>query len=243
MLQIITSTACPNDTYFRVGDVEPELNGSTLTIYDGTGARRSWGAPGITSTIVLQSEDLTAIHVGFYHKHGGGQFWRYYRHEQQVTWAQLSDEERTRVLDAYENKCAPSWAKSPGKLRTSYMKPTIQTRTSYKLVRIVDNRYYSIFDGETEYVLGKRLAEKAIEEHGGGYYSYPTVQGVINRFHAGTLFPERCYQQAMTLALLECEISGSMVEYPSEKIASTYLRPIGEIQRFEYTPAGIKEAC
>jgi hypothetical protein len=241
-LQIIVSTDVPDSTYFTTGSAEPDLDSNALTIYDGTGTRRSsWGQPGVTSTIVYQSGDLVSIHVGFFHKHGGGQFWRYYRltdgRWRQVTWAQLSDEDRQCVLTAYGEHRAPSFAKVPGKLRTEHKKPEMKTMTTYKLVQIIDGRYYSVYDGDTEYVMGKRLAEKAVDEHGGGYYSYPSEQGVEKRFYNGSLFPERCYQQSMQLALIECEISGTILNYQGKKYASTYIRPMRELKQFEYTPA------
>jgi hypothetical protein len=252
MLKIITDGFnSPDDTYFNTKAAQPELERDeqgeqVLNLVNGQGTRRSsWGAPGVTSTIVLHTDDLVAIHVGYYHKHGGGQFWRYYRNDgsqwQEVSWPKLSDEDRQRVLDAYEDR-APSYAKVPGKLRTSYAKPTGKTYTTYKLVEVVDGKYYGVYDGKTEYVLGKRMAEKAVEDHGGGYYSYPSAEGVEATFHAGTLFPRRCYEDAMTLALIECEISGTIINYDGRKYASTYIKPVKEIKRFNYTPAK-KEAC
>lgn len=241
MLQITISHNVPDDTYFRTGSVEPDLENDSLTLYDGNGTRRSsWGDPGVTSTDVLNADDLAAIHVGYHHKHGGGQFWRYYRFDgtqwEQVTWAQLSDEDRQRILIAYEDR-APSWAKVPGKLRTNYQKPTLKTYTTYKIVEVVDGRYYSVYDGKTEYKMGVRLAEKAVSEHGGGYYSYPTTEGVEARFDDRTLFPRHCYQDPMVLAVIECEISGTIIDYEGYKYSSTYIRPLKELKRFDYTPA------
>lgn len=241
----------PDSTYFRTSDAEPELErdeqgNQILKLVNGTGTRRSsWGEPGVHSSVILDTENLVAIHVGFFHKHGGSQFWRYYRYDgqrwKQVTWAPLSDEDRERVLIACEDR-APAWAKTPGKLRTSYIKPTSNQHTTYKIVEVVDGRYYSVFDGKTEYIMGRRLAERAVSEHGGGYYSYPTVDGVEARFNEGSLFPRRCYDDPMALALIECEISGTILEYDTGKFASTYLRFVRVLKQFNYTPA-IRKAC
>jgi hypothetical protein len=246
MLQIITSTGVPDGTYFRVSSAEPVLKDDTLTIYDGQGHRRSsWGAPGVTSTVLLNTDNLVAVHVGFFHKHGGGQFYRYYRQNgawQQVIWAKLSDDERVSVLSAYEDR-APNWAKFPGKLRIEREIPMLNSRTTYKLVELVDNtRLFSVFDGKTEYVMGKRMVERAVAEHGGGYYSYPSIEGVEQRFNNGSIFPQRCYRDPMTLVLIECEISGTILEYENGKLASTYLKPVKIVKQFDYTPA-LQEAC
>lgn len=253
MLQIIPNAyQCPDDTYFNTKDAQPELeqgeqDNPVLKLVNGQGTRRSsWGAPGVTSTVVLNVDDLVAIHIGFYHKHGGGQFWRYYRWNgeewQEARWPKLSDLERERVSIAYGDR-APSFAKSPGKLRTSYAKPSVNTRTTYKIVELVDDtRLFSVFDGKTEYVIGKRMVERAVAEHGGGYYSYPSIEGVEQRFNTRKLFPERCYGDPMKLALIECEISGTILEYENGKLASTYLKLVRIVKQFDYTPA-LKEAC
>ncbi len=251
MLQIIThGYTSPDSTYFRVASAQPELEQDehgvqVLKLVNGTGTRRSsWGEPGVTSTVLLNADDLAAIHVGFFHKHGGGQFYRYYAYTgeawEQVTWQKLSDADRERVLNTYEDR-APSFAKVPGKVRTSYARPSSPVRTTYKLVEMVDSRYFSVYSPETEYVMGKRLMEKAVTQHGGGYYSYPTAEGVEVRFSEGTLFPGRCYDESMELALIECEVSGTIIEYGG-KLASTYLRPVKVLKTFSYASAR-KVAC
>lgn len=253
---------CPDNTYFTTGDVQPELvlteeGEQLLKLMNGQGQRRSWGTPTVTSTVILESEDIVSIHTGYNTKHGGGQFWRHYQFNTQqdrwvrVRWADLADADRQRILIAYEDR-APNWAKAPGKTRDQYRLPTLTVKTSYKLVLVTkDGRYLSVYayikgtnsdPKEIEYVLGKRLIEKAVSEHGGGYYSYPTPDRVFELFHEGKLFPKTCYEYPMTLALLECEISGTLIEYTNGKVASTYLRPIREIQRFDYMPPLQQEA-
>lgn len=262
-LTITRSNDVPNSTYFTTGSAEPTLDGDVLTIYAGDGRRRSgWGAPGVTSTVVLERDDLVAIHVGFHHKHGGGQFWRYYRPVEgawtQVQWAQLADEDRSHVLAAATHG-APLWAKAPGKLRAEKKAPVIETRIAYKIVRVSDDRMVSAYDGETEYVIGKRVAERAQADHRGGYYSYPSAEGVAERFWSGSLLPERCYEPGAQYALLEVEIGGTTVVYGGDeywddvrgmylespvKWASTYLRPVRILETFEYLPTtDEKEAC
>ena len=254
MLNIQIATDIPDTTYFRATDCEPKLSadGQTLTIYDGHGRSRGWGRPSVTSTIVLESDNLVTIHTGFSHKHRGGQFWRYYQPAEggawrRVEWAQLDDATRQSVLDAYQAH-APAWAKAPGKLRANYKAPTIETRTTYKLVEIyADGTMHSVYDAAVEYVLGKRLAERALDGHGGGYYSYTSGDGVKAELRDGELWPSHIDLRGRTLALIECEISGTIIEYGYydydtdeyivRKLASTYLRPARVIETLTYQSA------
>lgn len=238
----------PDSTYFRTGAAQPELEQDeygqqVLKLVNGTGTFRSWGAPRVTSRVVLADDDLIAIHVGFTHKHRGGQFWRYYRpdedgvwHEQK--WKPLPDETKERILAAYQTH-APDWAKVPGKLSKEYGRANFQVQTSYKLVELTDDgRLVNLRDGQTEYILGKRLAERAISEHRGGYYSYPDLDSIWELFTSRKMFGKTSsvYTRDMTLALLRCEISGHIEYYGNGKWASTYIRPLEVLNYYSYTP-------
>lgn len=246
-MKILTSANVPDSTYFRTGDAEPTINeDGSITLYDGNGTSRSWGRPGITSTIVHEDCDLVVIHVGFHHKHGGGQFWRYYTTDgtetRQVTWASLPDVTRQIVLDAYQAK-APSWAKAPGKLRANYAKPTNRKQTSYKLVAVENDEMRSLYNGE-EYVIGKRKAEAVGSRagnadwysdsvvHDGGYYSHPTAAQVKALWESGSLVPADKAEGVTQVALLECEIWGRVVKFPNGKLASTYLTPTRIVEQW-----------
>ena len=244
-MKIQFSTDIPDGTYFRTGDAEPTINDDgSLTVYDGEGTRRSWGKPGVTSTVVVEDCDLVAVHVGFHHKHGGGQFWRYYTTDgtqtTQVTWASLPDVIRQKVLDAFSK--APGWAKVPGKLRTSYTKVTDKKRTSYKLVSVENNELRSLYSGEN-YVIGKRMAEAVSPRagandwgdiiHDGGYYSHPTPEQVVALWNNGSLVPASKTEDVAEVALLECEIYGRIVNFPNGKIASTYLTPVRIVDQWQ----------
>lgn len=113
---------CPDNTYFRTGDVEPDVKGDTLVIYSGEGERRGWGRPGNHTYVVYNDYRLTSVVVGFYHKHGGGQFWRHYVDGQQKTWSQLHEEDQSAILEAAE-KDAPSFANVPGILKSKKARP------------------------------------------------------------------------------------------------------------------------
>lgn len=236
-MKININTNIPDSTYFAMSDVTPEIDSDgNITIYSGKGKSRSWGAPQVTSTVVLEDCDLVAIHVGFSHKHRGGQGWHYFTTDGQttrkVTWAQLPDETRQRILNN-ENK-APRWAKTPGKLKSQAIKPAAKMQTAYKLVRVDGDKLISLYDGEVEYKLGKRLAQKAADDHQGGWYSHPSVEQVKSLLGGGNLVPSRCLSQGMTLAMLRCEIGGTIIDYPNGKKASTYLTPVEVIEQIAY---------
>ncbi len=40
-------------------------------------------------------------------------------------------------------------------------------------------KYYSIYDGKTEYILGQTLHQEAEDNHKGGFYVYKNVDEVI----------------------------------------------------------------
>lgn len=235
--------------YILRHDVDPDLEGETLTHYYGRDKKHGYF---IESIVILTTDDLSCILTSYYTRHSRGQFYSYYQKNDEVwsevSWAKLADPDRHRLLLAYEDR-APEWAKVPGKLRDQYKKPVMQTYTTYKIVEVRDGQYYSLFDGKTEYILGKRLAEKAITDHQGGYYSYPDPLKVEHLFHAGLLV--RFKDRPMTATLLECEISGHIEHYDDQgqpmtndpyrratpqKIASTYIRPMKVIKTIEYLP-------
>lgn len=244
-MNIHESNNVPDGTYFRTGDAEPTVNDDgSITCYDGKGSRRGWGQPQVTSTVIYDEDDLVAIHVGFSHKHGGGQFWRYYttdgKNTSQLTWAQLPDEARQRVLDAAKSK-APSWAKEPGKLRSQYVKPSTRKMTTYKIVRQLEDGLVSLYDGTT-YAIGKRLAEAVhgyVNDfgdsiHRGGYYSHPNPEQVKALLAQGNLVPSGLLEHGVTLALIECEIGGKIVRYPNGKLCSSYLTPTRILETIAY---------
>lgn len=229
MYTIRTSDNIPDSTYFRSSDVAPGFDGQTITLYAGKGSRRSWGAPQVWSSVVVETDNFVAVHVGFSHKHRGGQQWHYYLDGERVTWQKLSDELRTLVLDN-EHK-APRWAKPPGKLRAEHKKPSQRTQIAYKLVKVEGDRMLSLYDGETEYTIGKRLAQRAQDNHGGGYYAYPSAEGTKAAWANETLVPRECRRGVEILALLEVEIGGTVIDYGG-KMAATYLTPVKLLETF-----------
>lgn len=226
-MRIQTSSEVPDSTYFRVASAEPSIcpDGS-LTIYNGEGTRRSsWGAPGVTSTVVYETETFAVVHVGFHHKHGGGQFWRYYLtngETKAVTWASLDDDTRRAIL---ASRKAPSWAKVPGKLRSEYVKPEQVKReggeTYFKAVAMDGERLVSIFDGRTEYVIGQTLVEPVRKGHGGGFYVYASqVQA-----EEADVPPDSMLRRAPR-AIIRVRAEGQYTRYDNGKIAFSRVTPL-----------------
>lgn len=233
-MRIITSSDVPDSTYFRNEDAAPVVNADgSLTIFNGQGTRRSsWGAPGVTSTVVYETEGFAAIHVGYHHKHRGGQFWRYYaatdESVQAVTWASLDDETRAAILAAAGRK-APSWAKSPGKLRAEYVKPSEGRREGgehyYKAVAVDGERLLSIFDGRTEYRLGETLVEPVRKGHGGGFYVYPSLADALE-----VDVPSNSALRRAPRAIIRVRAEGQYTRYDNGKLAFSRVTPLEVVQ-------------
>lgn len=222
----------PDSTYFGVSNVSPYVDGDRITIYNGEGRRRGWGKPGVSSRIVFESLDLISIHVGFYHKHGGGQFWRHYSLNgeiEQVEWKSLNDDLRQAILNEYDK--LPSWINPPGKLRSQYVSssPKKSGFKAYKIVRIEDDTYVSLYD-DTTYEIGRTKVQSARDNHRGGYYVYGDFDTIRQRYETGSL-------TGVTLkgehAILLCECWGNRIAYENGKIAVTYCKPIEEVARFD----------
>ncbi len=251
-LEIVWDDDIPDTTYFRLSDVSPQLEKNVLTIYDGEGSRRSWGRPAVWSTVVVESSDLVAVHVGFRHKHRGGQGWFYYCPSPEtgewtrVTWAQLSDDDRERVLAAYQER-APQWAKEPGRLRRATLSARENGFVALKVLALdEEGRLHSLYDPKFTYELGKTYREKAQPYHWGGFYAHlaPTAEELIQEFLGGGVYQK---PDDGEYALIEGEFWGRKVFYTRgghtilgnpawwddvKKIATTYFRPKRVLVRF-----------
>ncbi len=246
-LRVVWDDSVPDTTYFTLSDVAPRLKSNVLTLYDGEGTRRHWGRPAVWSTVVLESPDLVAVHVGFAHKHRGGQGWFYYRPSPEtgewtrVTWASLSTEERQRVLEAYEER-APSWAKVPGKIGRK--SPRQNGFVALKVVRIREEKFVSLYDPLIEYEIGRTYREKAQPHHGGGYYAHlsTTPEELLEKFIQGGVYTR---PDDGEYAVIESEFWGRRVYYDAggnvvsfapwctpKKVATTYFRPKRVLVRF-----------
>lgn len=247
-LQIVQASNVLNASWLNRKMLEPTLlqnaDGLWVLTVRRQGEHSKFEVPYIGSEIVLADPELglVVVLVGYHgsatEKYGRlgymtqkGQFYRYYMQLSvgswiQVEWRTLNDELRSLIISTVEEQ-GPKWAKTPGKLQSERKQPSKPvTMTSYKVVRLLDERYYSLYDPTVEYVLGARMKQPAKPKHGGGFYSYPTLE-------MGTEFLADCAEcipfhtdiATSQLALLECEIGGRMINY-GHKMASTYLCPV-----------------
>lgn len=247
-LQIVQSSDVLKESWLERPMLEPTLaqntDGLWILSVRRQGEHSKFEVPYIGSEIILADPELglVVVLVGYHgsvtEKYGRlgymtqkGQFYRYYRQEsdgswKQVKWAKLNDALRLFIILTVEES-GPKWARKPGKLADERGTPTKPvTMTTYKVVRLINERYYSLYDPTVEYVLGERMKEPAKPKHGGGFYSYPTLE-------MGTTYLEDCIEsipfhgeiETPQLALLSVEIGGKLINY-GHKMCSTYLRPL-----------------
>lgn len=253
--QIVESHEVITEEWPHRGDVEPALDQNAegvfvLTVHN-QGEHGKFEVPYIGSFVVHADDELAVILTGYHgtepsgpkkHRHTArGQFYRFYQRIdegtwQRVEWRRLDEKTREIALGAWKSN-APEWARCPGKLTAEYAKPTRRVKTTtYKIVRVIDERYYSVFDSRVEWIIGECRTEPARPKHRGGFFSYPDQARLLELFEKQRLFPLRCYREPITLALLECEISGKIIGYDNGKVASTHLRPLTVLSTFEYCP-------
>jgi len=246
-MEIRYSSDVPDDNYFLGHDVEPIVGKQVTVLYNGNGKGGKWGRPGVTSTAVVQEKNFLAIHIGYHHKYGGGQFWRYYNINglgiaTQVTWRSLSDEMREMVLEGWESR-APAWSRCPGKLRSAYVSPKQNKFTAFKIVEVLDDGSFESLHDHTRYTVGHTMTQRALRHHNGGYYVY-LGNDVKERFLAGEII----HPYPGKFAILECECWGNTVRYDSSgnciddawycddmnayKIAVTYCKPVAVREEF-----------
>lgn len=243
-LQIVQSSEVLMDIWKRE-HVEPRLaqnaDGLQVLTVRRQGEHGKFEMPYIGSEILLADPEMGLIVVLVaYHSvetykisrkervAWKGQFYRYYRQSesgewQQIVWRQFNDEMRQFILDLPR----PEWTRSPGKLSSERKPPAKMVEmTSYKVVRLIDGRYYSLYQPDVEYVIGQRVKQQAKPGHAGGFFSYPTIENG-QEYLAGCArsIPFHGEVETPALALLECEIGGRIISY-GHKMASTYLCPV-----------------
>lgn len=251
-LQIVQAGDVINESWLSRAMLEPRLetNADDLQVLTvrRQGKYREFAVPYVNSDIIMADAELGLVAVLVsYHGHvtekygrlgymaQKGQFYRYYRQLpsgiwEQVRWAKLNDALRLLIIATVE-ETGPAWARKPGKLADERKPPTKRVAmTTYKVVRLINGRYFSLYEPGVEYVLGVRMKQLAKPGHKGGYFSYPTLE-------MGTDYLESCVRcipfhgevETPQLALLEVEIGGRIIDY-GHKFSSTYLCPMKVIE-------------
>lgn len=246
-LQIVQAGEISRDGWPYRQDVEPKLeqnaDGLWLLSVRRQGEHGKFEVPYIGTEVLLADAEMGMVVclIGYHgteaygrkrDKHvTSGQFYRYYQQQpsggwQQVRWRAFNDELRALILETVEEK-APEWARKPGKLSADRKPPAKQiVMTSYKVVRLIDGRYFSLYQPDQEYILGERVSQPAKPGHKGGFFSYPTLEeGTAYLTGCAKRIPFHDDVETPALTLLEVEIGGKIIHY-GHKIASTYLRPV-----------------
>jgi hypothetical protein len=243
MFRIVESDQVPNQEYFTAADVEPKFQPETpvshdavITILNGKGKRRNQYQTGVTSTVVYKGRSLCAIHVGWHHKHRGGQQWYFYYAYGRVAWKHLPDRLRREVRKRL--KRAPEWARSPGKLSTERLGPDRSVMLAYKVVRYAGGEMASLYDPSVKYVLGERNTQAVKPGQRGGFYAYPTAEQAYNLIRSNDIVDIH-RSIGDSVAVIEVELSGRRIYYNQGfKIAATHIRPLRILDRYTCVQLG-----
>lgn len=116
-------------------------------------------------------------------------------------------------------------------LRKAYRKscppdpPTREGGEYYKAVAVVDGKFFSVYNGRTEYVIGREMYEPARQDHKGGYYVQRTIHGAE---HA--IFPSDAVFKNHPRAILKLKCEGNYCKYDNGKIAFSRITPIERVK-------------
>lgn len=94
----------------------------------------------------------------------------------------------------------------------------------YKSVAVVDGKYLSIYDGETEYRIGQTVRQTAKSNHEGGYYCYDSAEDAED-----ASVPIISALDDAERAILRCRVIGRCIRYYDGKQAWTSLTPIERV--------------
>jgi hypothetical protein len=111
----------------------------------------------------------------------------------------------------------------------------------YKLVAKVGGKYYSIYDGKTEYVIGSQMRQPVKSNHEGGFYVYPTLDEAI---FADVPFNKGGHYLAPR-TVLKCVCWGNFVLYSHGKMAFTNIMAVEDLGLpigYKNTKESIKQA-
>ena len=95
----------------------------------------------------------------------------------------------------------------------------------FKLVAKVNGKYFSIFDGDTEYTIGRHLSEAVQPEHKGGYYVYPSLKEAV---FADVPFNKGGHYIAPR-TVLKVIAWGDFIKYEKGKMAFSNILPVEDV--------------
>lgn len=113
--------------------------------------------------------------------------------------------------------------------RTRKPRKRVEYAEHYKAVAVVKGRYFSVFDGTTEYKVGELLSEPCRPRHEGGFYCYPKLEDLLDR-QLGCLFPAHSILFGRPLAILRCKVAGRRIKYSNNKCAFSQITPIAVVE-------------
>lgn len=97
--------------------------------------------------------------------------------------------------------------------------------TYYKAVAVVDGKFYSIFDGETEYTVGQEMTQRARQGHSGGYYVYKSIDEAL-----AVKVPDASKLPNAPRTILRIRAEGQYCVYSNGKLAFSRITPIEVLQ-------------
>merc|ERR1712238_349791 len=101
-------------------------------------------------------------------------------------------------------------------------------------------RYLSIFDGVTEYMVGRRMYQQALPDHAGGYFVARTAREALR---AVFNLPTRSKLLLAPRVLLRCRAYGASLQYSSGKLAVSSLTPVEARRLDRDVPATYMVRC
>lgn len=95
----------------------------------------------------------------------------------------------------------------------------------YKAVAVVDGKFYSIFDGVTEYVVGQEMKQVARQGHNGGYYVYKSIDDALS-----VSVPTSSKLKDAPRAIVRIRAEGQYCVYDNGKLSFSRITPVEVLQ-------------
>jgi hypothetical protein len=101
----------------------------------------------------------------------------------------------------------------------------MEPKVYFKQVAVIQGRFFSVYDKDTEYTLGITLSQSVAKGHKGGFYVYSSAELAANakiamKMGSNWIFPR---------TILEVECWGNMIQYPRFKLCFEFIKPIQNI--------------